>query len=217
MDGDDANIGWYTTPEACELTESGAKCLALNSAELTITPEVDVTNVQSMVLQLAGPTNLIIAAATWDTNLESNSEDNTRPHCTTSQNTVTCSNVQEDLSTGDSISFWFKFAFADNVSVTGTVKFFDADGHELANFALQAVPTILNDNAGDVLAFNANEGEFVRTWDRNSDEASCGPMGLDSGSQLTWTTTADYQGTGDYQALWHVISNPALGLTTSGK
>jgi hypothetical protein len=94
MDGDDPNVGWYTTPKACALTDKGAKCLSLNSAELTLTPEVGVTNVQKMVLQLAGPSNLIIAAATFDTDLRSNSEeDNDRPHCVTSVNTVTCNNV----------------------------------------------------------------------------------------------------------------------------
>ena len=118
---------------------------------------------------------------------------------------------------GDSIHFWFKFAFSNQVSVTGTVKFFDSKGHELANYALQAVPTILNDNAGDKLVFNAAEGEFVRSWNKVSDEVSCGPLGVDSSSALTWATTDGYQAGGSYTANWKILSNPALGLTGNDK
>jgi len=65
--------------------------------------------------------------------------------------------------------------------------------------------------------FNADEGEFVRTWNRQSDSASCGPLGVDSSSSLTWATTDGYQTGGSYTATWHILSNPALGLTGNDK
>ncbi len=77
-------IGWYNTPDGCDLTSKGAQCLSLNSAEFTIIPATTIDNIAKMELELAGPTKLTIAAATWDTDLKSNSEDiNVKPLCMT--------------------------------------------------------------------------------------------------------------------------------------
>lgn len=47
-----------------------------------------------MELTLSGPTDLFIAAATWDTDLKSNSDDvNDKPYCVTTGNKVKCLNV----------------------------------------------------------------------------------------------------------------------------
>jgi hypothetical protein len=65
--------------------------------------------------------------------------------------------------------------------------------------------------------FNAAEGEFVRTWNRQNDESSCGPLGVDSTSALTWATADGYQSGGTYTATWSILTNPALGLTGNDK
>ncbi|MDP6585776.1 MAG: hypothetical protein QF535_14060 [Anaerolineales bacterium] len=56
----------------------------MNSAEFTIIPATTVDNIAKMELELAGPKKLTIAAATWDTDLKSNSEDpEVKPRCVT--------------------------------------------------------------------------------------------------------------------------------------
>ena len=48
-----------------------------------------------MELTLSGPSNLVIAPATWDTDLKSNSDNiNDKPYCLTTVNKVKCLNVQ---------------------------------------------------------------------------------------------------------------------------
>ena len=99
---------------------------------------------------------------------------------------VKCLNVQDNLQVGETQNFWFKFAFTSTTSITGTVKFYDSENHELANFALAAVETIENNDNGGKLVFNDNTGEYVQTWDPLSDLKRCGPLGIDSTTDLQW-------------------------------
>lgn len=130
--------------------------MSLNSAEFTINPPTTVDNIAKMELELAGPKKLNIAAATWDTDLKSNSEDlDVKPRCVTNGAKVTCDNVQSTITQLVPIKFWLKFAFENKKSVTGTCVFFDAEGHELATFTMDSVTTLKNDDADGKLVLNA--------------------------------------------------------------
>jgi hypothetical protein len=162
----------------------------LNSAEFTIIPATTINNIAKMELELAGPRKLNIAAATWDTDLRSNSENpELKPQCMTDGEKVTCENIQSSITQLIPIKFWLKFAFENTKSVTGTCIFFDAEGHELATFTMDSVTTLKNDDASGKLVLNAPQGEYVKTWDKQ-DPTKCGPLGTDTVNPtvLSWET-----------------------------
>jgi len=106
------------------------------------------------------------------------------------------------------IKFWLKFVFENTWSVTGTCTFFDSEGHELATFTMDSVTTLKNDDAGGKLVLNPDQGEFVKTWDKQSED-KCGPLGTDTVNPivLSWETESAFKSTGAYTVEWEIIGH----------
>ena len=78
---------------------------------------------------------------------------------------------------------------------------------------MDSVTTLKNDDADSKLVLNPAQGEYVKTWDKQS-ATKCGPLGTDTVNPtvLSWETQSAYRSTGTYTVEWQIIAHKQLGF-----
>ena len=98
---------------------------------------------------MAGPEDLVIAGASWDTSLSTSEPNNpeSKPKCVTNKSIVECFNIQTIIEKDTLVQFWLKFAFSEMTDINASVKFFDPEDHAIAAFTMDAQKPIWNNDA----------------------------------------------------------------------
>ena len=120
---------------------------------------------------MSGPAHIQVFASTISTNLISNSD--LHPQCTNDGATFTCIDIK-DLTANQVVNFWFKFAFQESQSIVANVRFRNAGGAILAEYAMTSQSPVTQTTDINTQIHQESQ-QYIQTWDTTSMNNDCGP------------------------------------------